>query len=129
MNGVKVERVQRIKDLSVTIASNLTFSQHCKDATGKANRTLGFINIIFSFKNKDIIPPLCIVKTHLGMQCNFWSPYLAKDILATLKAIQRRVTKMIPSLCNESYEKRLARLNLFLLEKRRLQRKLSFLNT
>ncbi len=42
----------------------------------------------------------------------FWSPHHAKDI-AKLEAVQRRATKMIPSLRNKSYEERLARLNLF----------------
>ncbi len=47
MSGEKLEGVQRIKDLGVTTSSNLKFSQHCKDAAGKANRMLAFINKIF----------------------------------------------------------------------------------
>ncbi len=58
MNGTKIEGVQCVKDLGVTIASSLKFSQQCKDATGKANKMLGFINRNFSFKNKDVIVPL-----------------------------------------------------------------------
>ncbi len=44
--------------------------------------------------------------------------------IAKLEAVQRRATEMIPSLRNESYKERLARLNLFSLEKRRLRGKL-----
>ncbi len=44
MSGVKLESVHCVKDLGVTIASNLKFSQHCKEAECKANRMLGFIN-------------------------------------------------------------------------------------
>ncbi len=58
MNGIKLDSVQCIKDLGVSIASNLKFSQQCKDVTSKANRMLDFINMNFSFKNKDIILPL-----------------------------------------------------------------------
>ncbi len=60
----------------------------------------------------------------LPVQCLviFWSPHHAKNI-AKLEAVQRRATKMITSLRNKSYEERLARLNLFSLEKRRLQGK------
>ncbi len=67
MNGVKLESVQCVKDFGVTIASSLKFSQQCKDAAGKANRMLGFINRNFSFKNKDIILPLyaSLVRPHL----------------------------------------------------------------
>ncbi len=52
MNGTKLESVQCVKDLGFTTASSLKFSQQCKDAAGKANRMLGFINRNFSFKNK-----------------------------------------------------------------------------
>ncbi len=40
MNGTKLESVQCVKDLGVTVASSHKFSQHCKDAAGKANRML-----------------------------------------------------------------------------------------
>ena len=124
MNGTKFESVQCVKDLGVRITSSLKFSQQCKDAAGKANRMLGFINRNFSFKNKDVILPLYIslVRPHLEYAVQFWSPHHVKDI-AKLEAVQRRATKMITSLRNKSYEERLARLNLFSLEKRRLRGK------
>ncbi len=50
MKGTKLENVQYVKDLGVTIASSLKFSQKCKDGAGKANRMLVFINRNFSFK-------------------------------------------------------------------------------
>ncbi len=43
MSGEKLESVYCVKDLGVTITSNLKFSQQCKVAAGKANRILGFI--------------------------------------------------------------------------------------
>ncbi len=52
-----------------------------------------------------------------------WSLHPGKDI-AKLEAVQRRATKMIPSLRNKSYEERLERLNLFSLKKHRLRGKL-----
>ncbi len=51
MNGIKLDSMQCFKDLGASIASNLKFSQQCKDALSKANRILGFINRDFSFKN------------------------------------------------------------------------------
>ncbi len=57
MNGIKLESVHYVKELGITAASSLKFSQQCKDAAGKANRMLGFINRNFSFKIKDIILP------------------------------------------------------------------------
>ncbi len=114
-----------MKDLGVSIASNLKFSQHCKDAASKANKMLGFINRNFSIKNKDIILLLYIslVRPHLEYAVQFWSPHHTKNIAKL--AVQRRGTKMITSLRNKSYEERLASLNLFSLEKRRLRGKLN----
>ncbi len=108
MSGEKLESIHCVKDLGVTITLNLKFIQQCKEAAGKANRMLGFIKRNFSFKNKDIILPLynSLVRPHLDYAVQFWSPHLAKDI-AKLEAVKRRATKMIPSLCNRSYEERL----------------------
>ncbi len=59
MGGLKLGSVHCVKDLGVTVTSNLKFSQDCKEAACKANKMLGFINRNFSFKNKDIILPMC----------------------------------------------------------------------
>ncbi len=121
MSRVKLDSIQCVRDLGVAIESNLKFSHHCKDAACKANRMLGFINITFSFKNKDIILPLrvILVRRHLEYAVQFCLPHLAEDI-AKFEADLRRATKMIPYLHNKSYEERLAQLNLFSLEKCRL---------
>ncbi len=60
MNGTKLESEQCVKNLGVTIASSLKFSQQCKDTVVKANRILGFINRKFSFRSKDAVLPLYI---------------------------------------------------------------------
>ncbi len=60
MNGVKLDSVQYIKDLGVSITSNLNFSRQCKDTAGKANRMMSFIYRNFSFKNNNITLPLYI---------------------------------------------------------------------
>ncbi len=73
MNGVKLDSVQCVKDVGISIASSLKFSRQCKDATGKANIMQGLIQRNFSFKNKDIILPLCIslVTPHLEYAWQF----------------------------------------------------------
>ncbi len=101
MNDIKLESVQCVKDLGVSVASSSKFSQQCKDATSKANRMLDFININILFQTKDVILPLYtnLVRPHLEYAVQLRAPHLAKDI-AKLAVVQRRVTKVITSLCN-----------------------------
>ncbi len=90
MNGVKLDSVQCVKDVGVVIVSSHKLFWQCKDAVGKANRMLGFINGNFSFKNKDITLPLYIIslaRHHLDSAIQFWSHH-AKDI-ANLQVVQR----------------------------------------
>ncbi len=125
MNFTKLESEQYVRDFGVRPASSLKFSQQCKDAAGKANRMRSFINRNFSFKNKDVILPLYIslVRHNLEYAVLFWAPHHAKDI-ANLEAVQRRAKKLIIPLRNKPYKERLARINLFSLEKRRLRGKM-----
>ncbi len=44
MNVTKIESVQCVENLGISITSSVKFSQQCKEAAGKANRMLGFIN-------------------------------------------------------------------------------------
>ncbi len=43
MCDVKIESIQLVKDLSVTVLSNLKSSQQCSEVAKKANRILGLI--------------------------------------------------------------------------------------
>ena len=125
MAGSNLNTADKIKDLGVTITSNLKFTQQCINSANKANRMLGFIKRNFTYKSKDIILPLylSLVRPHLEYAVQFWAPYLQGDI-KRLEAVQRRATKLIPSLSNKSYEERLTTLGLFSLTKRRLRGKL-----
>ncbi len=55
MRRIKIKSVHSVNDLGVTITSNLKFSQQCKESLIKANRMMGLIKRIFSFKNKDAV--------------------------------------------------------------------------
>ncbi len=115
MCGVKIKSVQSVKDLGVTISSNFKFSQQCNETVDIGNRMLGSIKRKFSFKNKDVLPLYnSFVRSHLEYAVQFWSPHHVKDIAKL--GVQRRATKIIPSLLNKSYEERLSHLIKFSLE-------------
>ncbi len=123
MNDTKLESAYWIKDTVISLLSRLKIFQQCKYAIGKANRMLGFMSRNFSFQNKNVILPLYIslVRPQLKYAMQFCFLIHAKDI-GKLSAIQWGVTKIITSLLNNSDE-RLARPNLFSLEKRQLRGK------
>ncbi len=76
MIGIKLESVQLVKDLGVSVASSLKFSQQYKDSAGKANRMLCFINRNISFKTIDLILPMytSLVRPHLEYAVQIWTP-------------------------------------------------------
>ncbi len=89
MNDVELESVQCVKDLGVTIALNLKFSQQCKDAAAKINRMLGAILRNFYYKNKHIIlqQHISLVRLHLEYAVQFWSLPHTKGV-AISEAVQ-----------------------------------------
>ncbi len=82
MRSVRIKSVHAVKDLGVTVASNLKFSQQCKDVVIKANRRVCLIKRKFSFRNKHVVLPLYngFVRPHLEYTVQLWSPHHAKDI-------------------------------------------------
>ena len=118
MLGKPFNVVQEEVDLGVTISSDLKFTKNCKSACKKANQMLGFIARNFDYKTPGVMLTLynSLVRPHLEYAVQFWSPNYNKDI-ELLERVQRRATKMIPSLRALPYEERLKKLSLFTLEK------------
>ena len=122
LDGSQLKKVDSEVDLGVTISSNLKPSQQCSEVVKKANKVIGLIGRSFEYKSKDTILTLynSLVRPLLEYCVQAWCPYYQKDI-EKLERVQRRVTKMVPSLRNKSYEDRLKELNLFSLTQRRLR--------
>ena len=122
LQGTSLESTEAEKDLGVTITSDLKFSKQCIEAEKKAQRMLGYIKRQFGYRNKEIV--LCLynslVRPHLEYAVQFWCPSFRKDI-TRLERVQARATKLIPSIRHMRYEDRLAELDLFSLETRRLR--------
>ena len=122
LNGTQLKSVDSEVDLGVTISNNLKPSQQCSEVIKKANKIIGLIGRSFEYKSKNTILTLytSLVRPLLEYCVQAWCPYYQKDI-DKLERVQRRVTKIIPSLRNKSYEERLEELNLFPLSQRRLR--------
>ena len=88
----------------------------------KANLMLDIINSRVPYKFAKVISKIykSYVKPHLKYCIQFWSPINVKDA-DMLEGVQKRTTKMIPSLKNLSYEEGLKRLDMFSLRHRRLR--------
>ena len=101
---------------------DFNFKEQCLNARNRANKILGFINRNVSYKSKDVIRQLynSYVRPHIEYCVQAWRPHLRHDI-DMLESVQRRATKLIPSLKNMLYEDRLEELNMFSVEYRFLR--------
>ena len=108
------------KDLGVLITSNLKFDVQVKQCAAKASLVLGQLKRTFRYWTLNNFRTLysAYVRPHLEYAAPVWSPYRKMDI-KILEKVQRRATKLVPSLKNLSYQDRLSELKLTTLEERR----------
>ena len=94
----------------------------CALASQKANRILVSIRRCIPGRVRKLIVPLysALVRPRLEYCVQVWGLQYRKD-MEVLERLQRRATKMIQGLEHFSYEDRLKKLILFILEKRKLQ--------
>ena len=99
MNDGWVESVDEERDLRVLISKDLKFSKQCLLVKNKANLMLGIINRGILYKYAELVPKLhrSYVRPHLEYCIYFGSPINVKDA-DKLQEVQRRATKIIPSL-------------------------------
>lgn len=110
------------KDLGVEIDNQLKFSKHIQNQVNKANRALGAIKHTFKHIDKDTFLSLykSLVRPHLEYASVIWTPQLKRD-KDSIEQVQRRATRIIPSLSELPYSERLKSLNLPTLLFRRMR--------
>jgi len=120
MDSSVLTRVDNIKDLGVTFSNTLSFEQHICNITATSNSRIGIIkNTFHRIKPEGF---LILYKSQIRPILEYcgttWCPYLRKHEIK-LETMQRRATKIIPTLSKLSYTDRLKKLKLDTLHYRR----------
>ena len=115
-----LDKTEEEKDLGVIINKNFSFSTHINKSISKANQSLGIMQRTFTYMDEELFRDIYLpfVRPHLEYCVQVWSPYLRCEV-DKIEKVQRRATKLVPSLHELPYEERLKKLNLTTLEERR----------
>ncbi len=137
MNAMKItslpefsffKTVSSERDLGVNFDSNLKFDSHIKSVICKANFALHRISSIF--RRLDCKKLLILYKSFVRPLLEFcspiWNPSI-KSLSNLIEKIQKRATKLVPTLRHLSYSQRLRALKLDSLEFRRKRQDLILL--
>ncbi|XP_065895940.1 uncharacterized protein [Dysidea avara] len=89
-----VQEVTHTKYLGLTIDSKLSWSEHIRQITNKANRIKGFLqrNLHSCPISVKVSCYKSLIKPILEYACVVWDPYTQKDILA-IESVQRRCAR------------------------------------
>ena len=109
-----------VRDLGVTISSDLSWSPHISNITDDARQITSWILSVFSDRSANTLMPLykAIVRSKLEYNSPLWNPLKIEDI-KHLEAVQRTLTSRISEVKHLSYWERLKALNLMSLQRRR----------
>ena len=109
---IMFDSITNEKDLGVHVDEKLTFEHHVEIVVNTANRMLGMIRTAYTFLDGPTLTKLytSLIRPLLEYSNVAWTPVLKRDQLL-LENVQRRATKLVPSLTNYSYEDRLRILN------------------
>ena len=81
MSNQQLPTTDQQRDQETIITKDLKWQNQTEKSCKTANRVLGFIALIFRYKNKELILPLykSLVRPHLEHAVQFWSPHLRRD--------------------------------------------------
>jgi ribonucleases P/MRP protein subunit RPP40 len=118
-----LDEVDDGKDLGVTMQSDLKWKRQCTKTVKTADRVLGMIRRSFSYLSKDMALHLYITleRPHLEYCVQAWRLFEKIHRANGRGGVQRRVTKLEPSMRKCSYEERLKFFKLTTLVTRRIR--------
>jgi ribonuclease P/MRP protein subunit RPP40 len=122
MIGKDLEEISEECDFVLIVQQDLKWNKQYSKSFSTANRILGMIKRSVCYLSKDVVLKLykSLVRPHLQYCVQAWRPYFRKDI-ELMERIQRRATKLMKSLKDETYEHSLKKLYLKSMKKRRLR--------
>ena len=96
MHNQKLESVDAVKYLGVSISKDLSWNTHISNITTSANRTLGFVKRNVLTKNKDIktMAYNSLVRPQLEYASAVWSPYTTEN-KSKIEKVQRRAARWV----------------------------------
>ena len=123
-----LETVSYEKDLGIIVDDKLKFTEHISHKLSIANKMIQVIRHTFKHLSPETFKKLYIslVRPHIEYGTPVWSPLHKKDIIR-IEKMQRRATRMVPSLRQLPYNDRLRELQLPTLHYRRIRQDLIFL--
>ena len=115
---VELEQSDGEKDIGVLVDEHLNFSRHIQTQVNKANSIMGLIRRTYTYLDERSFRYLfqALVRPHLEYAAAVWSPYKIRDI-ENIENVQRRATRLVPSLKSLDYPERLRRLKMPHMEK------------
>ena len=125
-NGVKLEAIDKEKDLGVINIYLLSWNDHIKKCISKSNQMIAWVTRCIISREKGLMNRIykTIIRPHLEYASQLWSPTATHGnwgIILELEAVQRRCTRLINGIGTLPYSQRLMELNLTTLAERRLR--------
>ena len=113
MGNTTLSQTTAERDLGVNIDDSLKFHKHTSAVVSKANQIMAVIRKSFEHLDRTTIPLLykTLIRPHLEYGNAIWGPHFTLDQKA-VERVQRRATRIIPSIRDLPYEERLRELDL-----------------
>ena len=120
--SVQLNSVNCEKDLGVYIDSQLNFKEHVGKSVSSANKMIGLVRRNFKNLGKEVFSNLykSLIRPKLEYASPVWNSLSLRE-KRLLEGVQRRATKLIPTLGHLTYPERLLHLGLPTLEYRRVR--------
>ena len=119
-SGELLYPVEAVKDLGITVSSNMPWSSHVYSIASRAKAVASWA--LSAFQSRDKLTMLTLykslVRSHLEYCCPLWNPHKISDI-QILEGVQRTFTAHIWGVQHLDYWARIKSLNLMSLQRRR----------